>query len=122
MCKLFANNPSKEICIFLVFLNYSSGCLKFCKYFCIFEIAWLRDFQKCIFYHFLDIFNKTGFCQKKRFSKFANFFQILKVQQKSFPLHDVSFVIFGHQTWDKEGGGSNSPPSPAFPGFPVPKG
>ena len=32
-CKLFANNPSKEICTFLVILNYTSGYLKFSKLF-----------------------------------------------------------------------------------------
>ena len=30
--------------------------------------------------------------------------------------NDVSFVIFGHQTWDLEGGGSNGPP-PTDPWF-----
>ena len=50
-CKhIFANNPSKETCTFLVFLNYILGYLKFCKTF-IFEMAWSRAFQKCIFYH-----------------------------------------------------------------------
>ena len=32
----------------------------------------------------------------------------------------VSFVIFGHQTWDLEGGGQIDPP-PAYPGFQVPQ-
>ena len=31
--------------------------------------------------------------------------------------NDVSFVIFGHQTWDLEGG----TPPPAYPGFQVPQ-
>ena len=30
--------------------------------------------------------------------------------------NDVSFVIFGHQTWDLKGG-----PPPAYPGFQVPQ-
>ena len=34
--------------------------------------------------------------------------------------NDVSFVIFGHQTWDLEGGGQIAPP-PAYPGFQVPQ-
>ena len=34
--------------------------------------------------------------------------------------NDVSFVIFGHQTWDLEGGGQNDPP-PAYTGFQVPQ-
>jgi len=29
--------------------------------------------------------------------------------------NDVSYVIFGHKTWDLEGGG------PAYPGFQVPQ-
>ena len=36
--------------------------------------------------------------------------------------NDVSFVIFGHQTWDLErGGGQIDPTSPAYPGFQVPQ-
>ena len=31
--KLFANKLSKEICTFLVFLNYTSGYIKICKFF-----------------------------------------------------------------------------------------
>ena len=46
---------SKEIFTILVLFNYTSCYLKFCKNVCLFEIAWLRAFQKCIFYHFLDI-------------------------------------------------------------------
>jgi len=34
--------------------------------------------------------------------------------------NDVSFVIFGHKTWDLEGGGQIDPP-PAYPGFQVPQ-
>ena len=46
---------------------------------------------------------KTGFCDKKfNFRKFAK------------------FVIFGHKTWDLEGGGQIDPPS-AYPGFQVPQ-
>ena len=68
-------------------------------------MAWSMTFQKCIFYHFLDFFCKhfyyiTEFCDKKfNFCKFANFFadSKSKVQELS---NDVSFVIFGHQTWD----------------------
>ena len=30
--------------------------------------------------------------------------------------NDVSFVIFGHQTWDLEGGGQIAPP-PSISGF-----
>ena len=49
-CKLFANNPSKEICTFLVFVNYTSG------YF-------LNNFA--------NIFTITRFCQNLAFF-FAN--------------------------------------------------
>jgi len=35
--------------------------------------------------------------------------------------NDVSFVIFGHQTWDLEGGGVKLTPAPAYPGFQVPQ-
>ena len=50
---------------------------------------------------------QLDFATKKiNFCKFANFFADSKsrVQELS---NDVSFVIFGHQTWDLEGGGSN---------------
>ena len=47
----------------------------------------------------------TGFCDKKlNFCKFANFFVDSKSKAKELS-KDVSFVIFGHQTWDLEGGG-----------------
>ena len=82
-------------------------------------MAFSRAFQKCIIFHFLDNFffckhfyYKTGFCDKKfNFRKFANFFADSKsrVQELS---NDVSFVIFGHQTWDLEGWGVKlTPPS-----------
>ena len=59
---------------------------------------------------------KTGFCDKKfNFCKFANLFADSKsrVQELS---NDVSFVIFGHKTWDLEGGVKLTPP----PGLQVP--
>ena len=52
-------------------LNDTSGYLKFCKFICNIEMAWSRAFQKCIFYHILDIFFCkhfhfiTRFCQRK---------------------------------------------------------
>ena len=42
--------------------NEKSLYLKFCKNFCIFEMAWSRAFQKCIIFHFYNI---TGFFDKK---------------------------------------------------------
>ncbi len=75
-------------------------------------MAWSRAFQKCIICHFLDKFFfaniftilDTGFCDKKfNFSKFANFFADSKSRAQELS-NDVSFVIFGHKTWDLEGG------------------
>ena len=80
--------------------------------------------QKCITCHFLDKFFfaniftiQLDFAIKN--SIFANLqisLQILKVEHKS---NEVSFVIFGHKTWDLEGG-QIDPPS-AYPGFQVPQ-
>ena len=49
----------------------------------------------------------TGFCEKK-----FNFFADSKSRAQELS-NGVSFVIFGHQTWDLEGG--------AYPGFQVPQ-
>ena len=64
-------------------------------------MAWSKTFQKCIFYHFLDIFSfaniftiKLGFATKK--STFANLefiLQILKAEHNSFPMmYHLSFL------------------------------
>ena len=46
----------------------------------------------------------TGFCDKKfNFCKFAIFFADSQSRAQELS-NDVSFVIFGHQTWDLEGG------------------
>jgi len=71
-------------------------------------MAWSRAFQKCIIFHFLEkkflqtFYYITEFCNKKfNFCKFAIFFADSKRKaQKLF--NDVSFVIFGHKTWDLE--------------------
>ena len=75
-------------------------------------MAWPRAFQKCTIFHFLDKFFLhtflliTGFCDKKiNVCKFANFFADSKRRAQELS-NDVSFVIFGHQTWDL-----------AYPGF-----
>ena len=71
-------------------------------------MAWSRAFQKCIIFHFLDNFfckhfyYITEFCDKK----FTNFFADSKSRAQELS-DDVTFVIFGHKTWDLEGGGSN---------------
>ena len=91
-------------------------------------MAWSRTFPKCIIFHFLDKFfcktfyYITRFCDKKlNFGKFANFLADSKSRAQKLS-NDVSFVIFGHQTWDLEGGGSICPPPPpAYPGFQVPQ-
>ena len=74
-------------------------------------MEWSRAFQKCIIFNlfykfFLQTFLLyfTGFCDKKfNFCKFANFFEDSKSRAQEL-FNDVSFVIFGHQTWDLEGG------------------
>ena len=75
-------------------------------------MAWSRDFQKCIIYPFLDKFffaniftiYKLDFERNFNFCKFANFFANSKSRAQGL-FNYVSFVIFGHQTWDLEGGG-----------------
>jgi len=59
----------------------------------------------------------TGFCDKKfNFCKFANFFADYKSRAQELS-NDVSFVIFGHQTWDLEGGGVKLTPPPSISWF-----
>ena len=75
-------------------------------------MAWSRAFQKCIICHFLNKFFfaniftiKLDFAIKN--SIFANlqfFFADSKSRAQELS-NDVSFVIFGHKTWDLEGGG-----------------
>ena len=52
----------------------------------------------------------TGFCDKN--SIFANL-QIFSKSRAQELFNDLSFVIFGHQTWDLEG--QIDPPLPAYP-------
>ena len=73
-------------------------------------MAWSRAFQKCIINHFLDNFfckhfyYLTGLCNKKlNFCEIANYFADSKSRAQELS-NNVSFVIFGHQTWDLEGG------------------
>ena len=62
----------------------------------------------------------TGFCDKKfNFCKFENFFAYSKSRAQELS-NDVSFVTFGHKTWDLERGVNLTPP-PAYPGFQVPQ-
>ena len=80
-------------------------------------MAWSRAFQKCIIFLFFGqiffckhFYYITGFCDKKlNFCKFANFFADCKSRAQELS-KDVSFVIFGHQTWDLEGGQIDPPP------------
>ena len=69
-------------------------------------MAWSRAFQKCLIFHFLD-----KFCDKK-----FNFCKFLADFKRAQELSNASFVIFGHQTWDLEGGVKLIPP-PAYSGF-----
>ena len=63
-------------------------------------------------------YNITGFCNKKfNFCKFAHFFADSKSRAQELS-NDISFVIFGHKTWDLEGG-QTDPPPPAYHGFQV---
>ena len=71
-------------------------------------MAWSRAFQKCIIFHFwTNFFCKhfyyiTGFRDKKfNFCKFCNFFADSQSRAQELS-NDLSFVIFGHQTWDLE--------------------
>ena len=60
----------------------------------------------------------TGFCDKIFFvANLKFFFADSKIRAQELS-NDVSFVIFGHQTWDLEGGQFD--PSPAYPGFKYP--
>ena len=64
-------------------------------------------------------YNITGFCDKNiNFCKVANFFADSKRRAQELS-NDVSFVIFGHKTWDLEGGQIDAPP--AYPCFQVPQ-
>ena len=91
-------------------------------------MAWSRDFSKMYNFSFFGqilsckhFYYITGFCDKKlNFCKFANFFadSTSRAQELS---NDVSFVIFGHQTWDLEGRGGQIDPPPVYPGFQVPQ-
>jgi len=55
----------------------------------------------------------TGFCNKKiRFCKFAIFFADSKSRAQELS-NNVPLVIFGHQTWDLEGGGVKLTPPPS---------
>ena len=66
-----------------------------------------QGFSKCIFYHFLDIFFANIFtiywilrikCQSL---KIRNSFENSKSRVQDL-FNGVSFIIFGHQTWDLE--------------------
>ena len=68
----------------------------------------VTGFLKMYFLFFRPFYYKTGFCDKKfNFRKFEIFFADSKSRAQELS-NDVSFVIFGHTTWDLEGG---PPPS-----------
>jgi len=79
--QIFPQMPSKGICTFSVFLEYTFMLKKCCKCFCTLEFAGSRVFQKCIICCNLSHFSVHIFCFKNRFwnkyfdfCKFANFF------------------------------------------------
>ena len=66
---------------------------------------------------FYKHFYYTGFGKKKLyFCKFENFFADSKSRTQELS-NDVSFVIFGHQTWGLEGGGLKLTPPPSVSRF-----
>ena len=73
---------------FLVFLDYTSGYLKFCWFFCIFEMAYSRAFREVIFNHFLDIFCKYYYNVYKNFSDF----NLLK-KNCQYQAEEINFCI-----------------------------
>ena len=85
--------------------------------------GFLRKYNFSFFGHIFckHFYYITGFCDKKfNFCKFTIFFADSKSRAQELS-NDVSFVIFGHQAWDLEGGVNLTPPSPAYPGFQVPQ-
>ena len=95
----------------LSFLNYTSGYFKFSKTFAYLNWHGQGLFKNVrIVYNLLNIFLQTFLLYKKiNFCKFAKFFADSKSRAQKLS-NDVLFVIFGHQTRDLEGGGSNTPP------------
>ena len=100
--------PSKEICTFLVFLNYTSGSFKFCKHFAYLKWNGKWLFKKVNFITFWTIL----FC--KIFTK--NW-----ILQKELS-NDVLFVMIGHQKWDLEGVVKLTSLPPAYLAFKYPAG
>ena len=72
-----------------------------------YNLSFFGQFFFCKHFYYI-----TGFCDKKfNFCKFAIFFADSKSRAHELS-NDVSFVIFGHQTWDlEEGGGVSSTPA-----------
>ena len=73
-------------------------------------MAWSGTFQKNIIYHFSDNFFLQLLLQHNWISQKNSIFANLQFSADSKSRaqelsNDVSFIIFGHQTWDLEGGG-----------------
>ena len=69
----------------------------------------LSFFGKIFFANIFTI--KLDFAIKKfNFRKFANSLADSKSRAQELS-NDVSFVLFGHKTWDLKGGGQLDPPS-----------
>ena len=81
-----------------------------------YNLSFFGHFFFCKHFYYI-----TGFCKKSfNFCKFAIFFADSKSRAQELS-NDVSFVIFGLQTWDLEGGWGQIDPPPAYPGFQVPQ-
>jgi len=73
-------------------------------------MAWSRAFQTCIIFHFWTnfLFYKhfyyiTGFCDKNLICANLQLF-FADSKSRAQELSNDVFVIFGHQTWNLEGG------------------
>ena len=82
----------------------------------------VKGFSKMYdFSFFRHFFLQLEFCKKNlNFCKFAIFFADSKSKAPELS-NDVSFVIFGHQTWNLEGGGQIDPPPQRILRFQVPQ-
>ena len=73
-------------------------------------MAWSRAFQKCIIFSLQTFLLYNWILQQKNlFLQICYFFADSKSRAQELS-NDVSFVIFGHQTWDLEGGGGQIDP------------
>ena len=85
---------------------FQNGCLQVKGFSKVYNFSFYEQIFFCKHFYYI-----IGFCVKKiNFCKLANFFADSKIRAQELSNDFQSFVIFGHQTWDLEGGGSNWPP------------